>query len=168
MKNFWIVLGLTVVLAGCTAKDKLDIPTGADVTVEKTDGVTVAGRLVEVKPDQVVVESRDGVKTRVPRSQIASMRASLAPVVRTERKDLVPPPAAPDAPPAPSAPIPDDKAASGSAEPKTPGVSAPEAQTDSKKEAQADSKPEPKVEPRRADAGDAASPLRDRTPETGN
>ena len=65
MRNLWIVLGLAVALAGCTDKNRFDIPTGTDVTVEKTDGVTVAGRLVEVQPEQVVVESRDGVKTRV-------------------------------------------------------------------------------------------------------
>src|SRR3954468_15478384 len=83
MRPLWIALSLTAALAACGGKNTIDIPTGTDVTVEKTDGVTVAGRLVEVQPEQVVVESRDGVKTRVPRSQIASMRER-APVAQTE------------------------------------------------------------------------------------
>jgi hypothetical protein len=113
MRNFWIVLGLAVALAGCTEKNRFDIPTGTDVTVEKTDGVTVAGRLVEVQPEQVVVESRDGVKTRVPRAQIASMRARLAAGAGDEQKSAPP---APAAPPAPNAPRPDDKATAGTAD----------------------------------------------------
>lgn len=69
-----MVFGLIAVLGGCAGKETFDLPTGSDVTVEKTDGVTVAGRLVEVLPEHVVVEGLDGVKTRVARSQIASMR----------------------------------------------------------------------------------------------
>lgn len=80
MRNFWMILGLTVALGGCAGKATLDIPTGSDVTLEKTDGVTVAGRLVEVKAEQVVVESRDGVKTSVPRAKIASMHLTSTPV----------------------------------------------------------------------------------------
>jgi hypothetical protein len=76
MKKVWIAAVMTLALAGCSNKKSVDIPTGTDVTVEKTDGVTVAGRLVEVRPEQVVVESRDGIKTSVLRSQIASMRQS--------------------------------------------------------------------------------------------
>ena len=86
MKKIWIATAMTLALAGCSNKKALDIPTGTDVTVEKTDGVTVAGRLVEVKPDQVIVESRDGVKTPVQRSQIASMRQSAAVVERDAAK----------------------------------------------------------------------------------
>ena len=37
----------------------LEIKPGSTVTVEKKDGVIVAGRLVEVKPEHVVVETRD-------------------------------------------------------------------------------------------------------------
>ena len=86
MKKIWIAAAMTLALAGCSNKKALDIPTGTDVTVEKTDGVTVAGRLVEVQPDQVIVESRDGVKTPVQRSQIASMRQSAAVVERDAAK----------------------------------------------------------------------------------
>jgi hypothetical protein len=93
MKNIWISVVVSIALAGCAGRDALDIPTGSDVTVEKTDGVTVAGRLVEVQPEQVVVESRDGVKTRVSRSQIASMRATAAGPAPDSRKDSAPSPA---------------------------------------------------------------------------
>lgn len=75
MKNVWLALGLAAVLAGCSTREALDIPEGSDVTIEKSDGVAVSGRLVEVKKEQVVVEGRDGMRTRVPRGQIASMRA---------------------------------------------------------------------------------------------
>lgn len=68
---------ITTVVAGCSRKqDALEITAGSDVAVQKKDGVTVEGRLIEVKPELVVVESRAGVKTRVPRSDIASVRAS--------------------------------------------------------------------------------------------
>ena len=98
MKKIWIAAAMTLALAGCSNKKALDIPTGTDVTVEKTDGVTVAGRLVEVQPDQVIVESRDGIKTPVQRSQIASMRQS-ATVVEPRRGETEPRPPRPAAPP---------------------------------------------------------------------
>lgn len=79
MNNLWLALGLAAALTACSAKERLDIPEGSDVTVEKTDGVAVSGRLVEVKSEQVVIEGRDGARTRVPRAEIASMRAVTAP-----------------------------------------------------------------------------------------
>src|SRR5688572_14893884 len=75
MKKLVLVLGLAAALAGCARKDLLEIPTGSDVSVQKRDGVTVTGRLVEVKPEQIVVETRDGTKIQVPRSEIATLRA---------------------------------------------------------------------------------------------
>ncbi len=75
MRNLVFVLGLTVALAGCARKDVLEIPTGSDVSVQKHDGVNVTGRLVEVKPEQIVVETRDGTKIQVPRAEIATLRA---------------------------------------------------------------------------------------------
>src|SRR3954466_3688708 len=105
MKKIWIAAVMTLALAGCSNKNALDIPTGTDVTVEKTDGVTVAGRLVDVKPEQVTVESRDGVKTLVPRAQIASMRASSAPAKRDASNRPAKAPAVPEAPAAPPAPV---------------------------------------------------------------
>ncbi len=105
MRNFLMVCALAIVLPGCGGKATGDLPTGSDVTVEKTNGVTVAGRLVDVLPEHVVVESLDGVKTRVARSEIASMRAR---PVADERKEAAAP-AAPQAP-APPAPRPGTRA----------------------------------------------------------
>lgn len=80
MKNLIrvVILGIAVSVAGCSKQDSLEIPTGSDVTVQKRDGVNVSGRLVEVKPEQVVLESPSGVKMLVPRSEIASVRATPA------------------------------------------------------------------------------------------
>jgi hypothetical protein len=137
MKNVWIGLAIAIALAGCARKETVDIPTGTDVTVEKTDGVTVAGRLVEVQPQQVVVESRDGVKTRVPRAQIASMRASAAPAPAEVRRDTKaapapPAPAAPDGTVRPGAPVPDDKASATGSEPAAAAPRAEDLKADAK------------------------------------
>jgi hypothetical protein len=63
--------------AGCSKGQALEVSTGSDVTVQKKDGVKVAGRLVEVKPDQVVVETRNGEKLPVARAEIASVHAEV-------------------------------------------------------------------------------------------
>lgn len=76
MKQLILVLTLAVAVAGCSRNDAFEVPAGSDVTLQQKDGVTVSGRLVEVKPDQVIVESRTGVQTRVPRAQIAELRAT--------------------------------------------------------------------------------------------
>jgi hypothetical protein len=79
--------------AACSnAPEGLQIPMGSDVTLEKRDGVTVAGRLVEVESRSVVIEARDGQKTRVPRSDIVALRGATTAL-----------PAAPPATPAASA-----------------------------------------------------------------
>lgn len=124
MKNLLIVLSLTAALSACSSKNTLDIPTGTEVTVEKTDGVTVAGRLVEVQADKVIVESRDGVKTSVPRTLIASIHPTPAATPATAvDKSAKPSPAAAEAlAPAPAL-VPDDK-------PATPGPDAKPATDD--------------------------------------
>ena len=71
---------LTLALAGAACggekTEALEIPaTGTQVTVQKRDGVSVAGRLVEVKPELVVVEQRDGKRTEVARREITSVNA---------------------------------------------------------------------------------------------
>ncbi len=122
MKNLAIVLGLTVVLAGCARSEAIP-PVGTDVTVEKRDGIHVAGKLVEVKPEHVVVEGRDGIKTEVPKSQIASVQPAPALVARSDAETKAAAgaeaktpaeekaPAAPAAPEPPHAPKPDDTSA---------------------------------------------------------
>jgi hypothetical protein len=99
MRNLVYVLGLTLALTGCARPgDKgnaLEIPAGSDVTVQKKDGVSVQGRLAESNAQQVVLESRDGVKRIVPRSDIVTIKA-------TPLEDAAkgPAPAAPAAAPA--------------------------------------------------------------------
>ena len=113
MKKLVIALGLAFALAGC-AKDEA-YPVGTDVTVEKKDGATVAGKLVEVKPEQIVLEARDGTKSEVAKAQINSLKpATLANVPNAADakpatpespaggKDAsAPPPVAPEPPRAP-------------------------------------------------------------------
>ena len=82
----------TAAAAGCARGQALEVTEGTDVTLQKKDGVTVTGRLVEVRPDQVVVETRSGEKKPVSRSEIASVRA-----------DVKSPDAPPDAPAAAAA-----------------------------------------------------------------
>lgn len=113
MKNFILVLGLAAALTGCARKDAFEITTGSDVTVQKKDGVSVAGRLVEVSAEQVVLESPDGVKMSVPRSQIASVKTNPAADARRDAaaKAAVgtggeaPAAGTPAAPNAPAAPV---------------------------------------------------------------
>ena len=68
-----------VMAAGCEKTPEtagLEVKPGSDVTLEKKDGVKIAGRLVEVKPEFVVVESRSGARTSVPRAEISSLSAA--------------------------------------------------------------------------------------------
>ena len=76
---------------GCSkSAASFEIPAGTEVSVEKRDGVTVSGKLIEVQPQEVVLERPGGERTRVQRSEIARLQAIA--------------PKAPKAPPAPSAP----------------------------------------------------------------
>lgn len=75
MKKYLLVLGLSIAVVGCSRSEGFEIQPGSDVTVEKKDGVSVAGRLVEVKPEHVVIAGTDGVQRTVPRSNIVSLRA---------------------------------------------------------------------------------------------
>jgi hypothetical protein len=141
MKQLMIGLAFTLAVTGCarSAPDALNVPAGADVTVQKKDGVSVEGRLVEVTAEHVLIEGKDGVKTSVPRAQVASVNtvramtgaadtktpaaeaqqdaaraASAAAAAATQAKSGAAAstgeaPAAPVAPKAPSAPRPDEK-----------------------------------------------------------
>jgi len=100
MKRFIDAVPALIVAAtlasGCSREPAgLEIQTGTDVSLEKTDGVTVAGRLVDVQPQEVVLESADGRRTRVRRSEIRALHALTA---RTAAADA----SAPTAPPAPA------------------------------------------------------------------
>jgi hypothetical protein len=134
MKNLLTGLALAAALAGCAREsDTLNIPVGSDVTVQKKDGAGVEGRVVEVSTQQIVVESKDGVKTPVPRAQIASIKTLTAlaekpaeqpraaaeaaksaadAAAAASKATTGEAPAAPAAPAAPTAPRPDDRAES--------------------------------------------------------
>jgi hypothetical protein len=77
-------MGLIVVLAlsvvGCSRGDSLEIPTGSEVTVQKKDGVSVSGKLLEVDSEHVVLESARGERSNVRRADIKTIAAApLAP-----------------------------------------------------------------------------------------
>jgi hypothetical protein len=74
-----VVLVVALALTSACARDSasLEIKPGSTVSVEKKDGVIVAGRLVEVKPEHVVVETAGGRK-EIARADIASLRADTA------------------------------------------------------------------------------------------
>ena len=121
MRNLVLVLGLTMSLTGCARTDAREIPTGTDVTVEKKDGATLTGRLVEVTTEQVVIESKDGVKMSVPRSVVESVKPAPAAAARADAQAKAaiattgeapgaPAPRAPAPPEAPAVPAPDDLA----------------------------------------------------------
>ena len=77
MKKLLIASMVIFSLSACTRKEEgLQIPTGSDVTVERRDGVKVEGKLIEVQPDRVVVELRDGGKREVARAEIAALRTA--------------------------------------------------------------------------------------------
>src|SRR3954470_24085849 len=80
MKKLAIAVALAVILPACARSEAMPA-VGTDVNVEKKDGVNVAGKLVEVKPEQIVVEAPDGRKTEVPKWQIASMTSASDEVV---------------------------------------------------------------------------------------
>ena len=92
MKKLGFVLALAISAAACSREDALEMPAGgSDVTVQKKDGVTVEGKLIEVQATQVVLEDRAGVKTTVPRAQIAEVRKTSAPAATAPAIDPLKP-----------------------------------------------------------------------------
>jgi hypothetical protein len=66
--------------AACTKESaSLEIKPGNAVSVEKKDGVVVSGRLVEVKPENVVLDTASGRK-EIARADISTFRADAAAV----------------------------------------------------------------------------------------
>lgn len=128
MKKLALVLGLALVVSACE-RTQATPAVGTEVKVEKKDGVKIAGKLVEVQDERVVVEAPDGTKTEVPRSQIASMTYASGLVASGDpaadaRRDAEAKaaagaegkaPAAPVAPTAPPAPTPKEDAGAATA-----------------------------------------------------
>ena len=75
MKRLATVVAAAI-LAGACAKENasLEIKPGNTVSVEKKDGVVVVGRLVEVKPEHVTVDTSTG-RREIARSDISTFRA---------------------------------------------------------------------------------------------
>ncbi|CAN5644075.1 MAG: hypothetical protein H0T05_02950 [Acidobacteria bacterium] len=73
-----LLAGLALLITACNRADSFEIPAGTEVTVQKQDGVEIRGTLVEVRPDQVVLDA-GGVRTQVPRSEIRVISAVTAP-----------------------------------------------------------------------------------------
>jgi hypothetical protein len=97
MKQFCVVASIALAMVGaCSKGQALEISTGSDVTLQKKDGVKVAGRLVEVNSDQVVVEMRNGEKLPVARADIASMQAEAKAVEAKPVAAAEPAPRAPE------------------------------------------------------------------------
>lgn len=79
MKKLLSVCGLALAISACSNTQALEIPTGTDVTVQKRDGVQIAGRLVEVQSKDVILEARDGQRIQVRRADIESVKAATPP-----------------------------------------------------------------------------------------
>ena len=80
MKRLAMVVAAAI-LAGACAKESasLEIKPGNTVSVEKRDGVIVVGRLVEVKPEYVTVDTSTG-RREIARSDISTFRADASAV----------------------------------------------------------------------------------------
>ncbi len=103
MRRFLIplVLFLVVVAAACSRPAEDNLKPGTAVTVTLKDGSVVTGRLVESKPDQIVVDPFEGGEWKtVPRSQLASIKQTEA--ANTSAEPAPPVPASPGQPGAPA------------------------------------------------------------------
>jgi hypothetical protein len=117
MNRVFLFLFMTICAAACSRPEATDIPTGSDVILQKQDGVTVSGRVIEVKPEHVVIQGRDGVETKVPRAQIARLQSTAVvpaepasattAVERTAPAATDPGPSAPEAAPGAAATVKD-------------------------------------------------------------
>ena len=120
MKYLPILLAVAIGLASCTKTETY--PLGTDVTVTKGDGVTVSGRLVEVKPDRIVIQNRDGLSAEVLKSQITSLKVMTPVAEARPAAEATPPAQAPTTAPPTAEAVPPAPAAS-----KAPAVVEPAA-----------------------------------------
>ena len=75
MKKLTIIVIATLAASvGCSdGRAALEVKPGSTVTLQKKDGVTVSGRLIEVKPEHLVVETRTG-RTEVRRAEVTTLK----------------------------------------------------------------------------------------------
>jgi hypothetical protein len=72
---------LAALLAAATVAcggEAIEIPTGSDVAITKTDGAVVSGKLVEAGKDHVVLELAGGERATVSRREIQALQAAPA------------------------------------------------------------------------------------------
>jgi hypothetical protein len=67
------ILTLAASVACSDGRPALEVKPGSTVTLQKKDGVTVSGRLVEVKPEHLVVETRTG-RLEVRRADVTTLK----------------------------------------------------------------------------------------------
>ena len=73
-----IVIATLAASVGCSdGRSALEVKPGSTVTLQKKDGVTVSGRLIEVKPEHLVVETRTG-RTEVRRAEVTALKTDSA------------------------------------------------------------------------------------------
>ena len=75
MKKLTVIVIVTLAATvGCSdGHAALEVKPGSTVTLQKKDGVTVSGRLIEVKPEHLVVETRTG-RTEVRRAEVTTLK----------------------------------------------------------------------------------------------
>jgi hypothetical protein len=65
---------------GCSdGRSALEVKPGSTVTLQKKDGVTVSGRLVEVRPEHLIVETRTG-RAEVRRADVTALKTDSTPL----------------------------------------------------------------------------------------
>lgn len=74
MRKLAVFVAVVILAAACAKESGLEIKAGSTVSLEKKDGVVISGRLVEVKPDHVVVDTAAGRK-QIVRADISTFRA---------------------------------------------------------------------------------------------
>ena len=82
MRRFMLAAALVCLFFGACARSSSDLDRmqpGTQVTVTMKDGSAVSGRLVQVKPDAVVVDPGSGEWKTLPRDTIASVATPQAP-----------------------------------------------------------------------------------------
>ena len=85
-----VFLGSFAAAACSPGNGALEVKPGSTVTLQKNDGVHVSGRLVEVKPEHLVVETANG-RAEVRRVDITALKTDSAPASRAPAPDAATP-----------------------------------------------------------------------------
>ena len=85
IRNLSVLTLAVLVPIACSKEPALAVKPGSSITLQKTDGLNIVGRLVEVKPEHLVIDTGAG-RTEVRRADISSMKTdSGATAVRQDR-----------------------------------------------------------------------------------